>query len=188
MKNKNIDFLLFAGFTSNLFYSISYPIIHTILIKGINSNFMSFVSLLSCVLAIIVNKIWLKYSDKLYKHFGKMLFLEGIFYGSLVLLFITKNIDVWRYYLIDALLYSSITLNIICGGTRLKAIRYKDKNREEFDNKNNLLCNLSCIFGYGFGALTKLNINFAFILMFIGTIVDNLFYYIIYKKENKNYS
>ena len=44
MKLKNIDELLIAGGLSNLFYSIAYPIVHTITIQDINSNVMSLAS------------------------------------------------------------------------------------------------------------------------------------------------
>lgn len=77
-KNSKYDALLLAGLTSNLFYSMSYPIVHTICIKDLSSNLLSFTSLLSCILAIILSQAWLKYSDKLYKTFGISLLLEGI--------------------------------------------------------------------------------------------------------------
>lgn len=186
-KNSKYDALLIAGLTSNLFYSMSYPIIHTICIKDLNSNLLSFSSLLSCILAIIISRAWLKYSDKLYKTFGISLLLEGISYAILLVLFLSNKMTPAIYYVCDSILVATITRNIISGGNRLKAIRYQHEEREVFDNKSVLYCNIACVVGFGFSSIITLNTGVAFVLMWFGMVVDNIFYYIIYKKENKDY-
>lgn len=57
MKNKKIDWLVFAGGLSNLFYSVAYPIVHTVTMQSINSNIMSLASLINCVITAIITKI-----------------------------------------------------------------------------------------------------------------------------------
>ena len=57
--NKNKDKLLIAGFSSSLFYSIAYPIVHTVTVSAITSNLLSIASLLNCVLTVLITKIWL---------------------------------------------------------------------------------------------------------------------------------
>lgn len=187
MKFKQIDLLLIAGFTSNLFYSISYPIIHTICIKDLSSNLLSFSALLSSIFTIIITKLWLKYSEKLYKTFSISLFIEGLMFGILLIAFLLGKITPAIYYLVDCILTSIITRNIISGGNRLKAIRYRHEQREKFDNKSILYCNIASITGFGFSSFITLNIKIAFIFMWLGIVVDNIFYYIVYKKECKNY-
>lgn len=187
-KNNKFDLLLITGLTSNLFYSISYPIIHTICVKDLNSNLLSFSALLSSIFAIVILQLWLNHSDKLYyKTFGISLFLEGLTFGILLIAFLLGKITPSIYYVVDCILTSIITRNIISGGNRLKAIRYRNEEREIFDNKSTLYCNIASILGFGFSSIITLNTNVAFTLMWLGIVIDNIFYYIVYKEENKNY-
>lgn len=128
--NKNIDELLIAGALSNLFYSVAYPIVHTITMKSINSNIMSLASLINCILVAIITKVWLNKSKELYKTFGVLLGVEVIAYGILTGLFLIRIADLFIYFMGDALMSAIITRNIICGGTRLKALRYEGEARE----------------------------------------------------------
>lgn len=116
-----------------------------------------------------------------------MLFLESLLYLIILIMLLTKIITTQIYYILDILLFSSITRSIICGGNRLKAIRYKDNNREEFDNKSVMFANIASIIGYGISSIIEIPINIAFITMYIGIISDNIIYYIIYRQTNKNY-
>lgn len=186
-KNNKFDLLLITGLTSNLFYSIAYPVIHTICINDMNSKLVSFSSLLSCILATIVINLWLKYSDSLYKTFGISLLLEGICFGMLTFAFIIGKASPATYYLIDCILTATLTRNVISAGNRLKAIRYKDQEREIFDNKTTMYCNIASILGFGFSSLIALSTNIAFVFMWVGISIDNIFYYIVYREENKNY-
>lgn len=183
-KYKNADELLIAGATSNLFYSMAYPIVHTVTVQNINSNTMSFASLLNCILAAIVAKIWLDNSTKLYKSFGFMLKVEVVAYGILTVLFLINVVNPEMYFLSDAIMSAIITRNIICGGTRLKALRYEGKTREIFDNKTVYYCNITSIIGYAFSWLVTLPTSIGFIFMFIGIAVDNIFYLRVYKKQS----
>ena len=178
--NKNIDELLIAGALSNLFYSIAYPIVHTITMKSINSN-ISLTGLLNCVLVAIITKMWLNKSKELYKIFGIMLGIEVVAYGILTGLFLIKVADPLMYFIGDAIMGAIITRNIICGGTRLKSLRYEGEAREEFDNKTTYYCTITSIIGYGFSALITLPTDLGFIFMFIGIAVDNIFYYKVFK-------
>lgn len=184
---KKYDLLIITGLFSNIFYSIAYPIIHTICIQNITSNFMSLTQLISCVLAILISQLWIKYSDRLYKLFGISLIFECILFGALLILFLSNLIDPKIYYITDCILSATITRNIINGGCRLKAIRYKEKEREMYDHKNTIICNIASIGGFAFSSIFVLPTKLAFILMFMGISVDNIFYYIVYKNTNKNY-
>lgn len=184
MKHRNVDELLIAGAVSNLFYSMAYPIVHTITMQDINSNIMSFASLVNCIIAMLITRIWLDRSKYLYKTFGTMLVLEGIAYGLLTGAYLTGIATAGMYYVGDAILNALITRNVICGGTRLKALRYKGEEREKFDNKTNYYCYLTSIIGFAFSWKITLPTSIGFIFMFIGIAVDNIFYLRVYKKEN----
>lgn len=184
---KKYDLLILTGLFSNMFYSISYPIIHTICIQNITSNFMSLTQLISCILAILVSQLWIKYSDKLYKLFGIFLIFECILFGILLISFLLNIINPKTYYIVDCILSSTITRNIINGGCRLRAIRYKGKERELYDHKNTIICNIASIGGFAFSSIFILSTKLAFILMFLGISIDNIFYYIVYKHTNKTY-
>lgn len=181
------DELLLAGLLSNLFYSIAFPVVHIAVVSNLDSRVMSLCSLISCIITVLVTKSWLTNSTKLYKKFKLMLLLESIFYGVLLIAFITNTITNQMYYIADTLLFASISRNIMCGCTRLKAIRYKDHEREEYDNKNNIVSNIASIFGFGISSIIKLDINIAFICMFIGIIADNIIYFRVYRVTNKEY-
>lgn len=175
------DKLLLAGLISNLFYSIAYPVIHTVTVQDLDSRLLSTGSLLSCILVICINKIWLNESEKLYKKFSLMLILESVLYFIVLIMILTKTITLQIYYLIDMLFFATITRSIICGGNKLKAIRYKGISREEFDNKSVIYCNVASIIGFAVSALLKIQINIAFLIMYMGIISDNFIYYIVYK-------
>lgn len=181
------DKLILSGFISMLFYSVAYPVVHTVVIQNLDSRLLSASSLISCILVVMINKIWLTKSEELYKKFGIMLFIESLLYFIILIMILTKNITPQKYYILDTLLFSSITRSIICGGNRLKAIRYKDSDREEFDNKNVMFYNIASIIGYGISSIIKIPVNLAFAIMYIGIVSDNLLYYIVYKQTNKYY-
>ena len=184
---KKLDILIIASFVSNLFYSISYAVIHLYLVEGISSNIMSLCALLGCVFTVIVTKLWLKYSEVLYKYFVKFLLVEPLLYSIIIILILRGIISSQLYYILDSMLFSIITRNIMCGGNRLKSLRYSNEDREIFDNKQNYWSNISSILGFGFSSVFKLNITIAFILVFISVFIDNIFYYIAYKSTRKIY-
>ena len=179
------DPLVVGGALSNLFYSVAYGVVHTTCIQYVTPNIVSLASLINCILATVVAKIWLDNSKKLYKTFGPLLAIEGITYGILTLLFLTGLINPGMYLIVDAMLSATITRNITCAVTRLKSIRYNGDKREQFDNKTVLYCNITSVIGFGFSSLYVLPTNLAFIIMFVGIAIDNIFYYYVFKKENK---
>ena len=179
------DLLVVGGALSNLFYSVAYGVVHTTCIQYVTPNIVSLASLINCILATVVAKIWLDNSKKLYKTFGPLLAIEGITYGILTLLFLTGLINPGMYLIVDAMLSATITRNITCAVTRLKSIRYHGDKREQFDNKTVLYCNITSVIGFGFSSLYVLPTNLAFITMFVGIAIDNIFYYYVFKKENK---
>lgn len=185
-KIKTADPLVVGAALSNLFYSLAYPIVHTVTMQGLSSSWVSFASL---VLASIITKLWLKRSKKLYYSncfYGIMLGIEVIVYAILTILFLTNVATPAMYYMGDAILSAVITRNIICGGTRLKALRYEGEEREEYDNKNSYYSYITSIIGFAISSFIVFSTPVGFILMFVGIAIDNIFYYYVFKKEGVN--
>ena len=174
-----------SSITSNLFYSLSYPVVHTYLMSSVNSQTVSICSLTSCIIVALVNKSWLRYSKKLYEYFKHLLVIETMVYSILVGMILSNFISPWTYYIFDTLLFATITNNIICGGTKLKSLRYRGEEREKFDNTINYWANISCIIGFLISSIITFSWRIGFIIIFISVIVDNGFYYIVYKETSK---
>ena len=184
MKRK-FDLLIVSSIASNLFYSLSYPIVHTYLMSFMESRTVSICSLISCIIVALVNKSWLRYSKKLYKYFKHLLIIETIAYSILVGMMLSNSISPCTYYIFDTLLFATITNNIICGGVKLKSLRYRGEEREKFDNNINYWANISSIIGFLISSIITFSWKIGFIIIFISVIVDNGFYYIVYKETSK---
>ena len=174
-----------SSITSNLFYSLSYPVVHTYLMSSVNSQTVSVCSLTSCIIVALVNKSWLRYSKKLYEYFKHLLVIETMVYSLLVGMILSNFISPWTYYIFDTLLFATITNNIICGGTKLKSLRYQGEEREKFDNSVNYWANISCIIGFLISSIITFSWRIGFIIIFISVVVDNGFYYIVYRQTSK---
>lgn len=179
------DLMIQASFWSNLLYTIAYPVIHLYLMQYINAKIMSISSIVICLSTIIVNFIWNKYSNRLYKFFNYFLFLEGLSYFILTIVLILNFVSPIYYYIIDTILLSLITKNIVCGGNKLRSIIYRKEQREKYDNTSQIAVNAACLIGYGINVILDISINIALVISLLGIIIDNIFYSIIYIKENK---
>lgn len=178
------DKLLLAGFWSSLCYSLSYPVIHLYILKDINSNLISLISLISCIFTILISKAWNVNGDKIYKQYSILLIAESIFYFILMILMINNILDKTIYYLLDGLLFAILTRNIICGGNKMKANRYIKEDMEHFANNLVIYNNIASLMGYSIGSLFNIDIKLSFVIMFLGVSIDNLFYYLAYKEDN----
>ena len=185
-KLKQADPLVIGAALSNLFYSLAYPIVHTVTMQGLSSSWVSFASLANCLLASNITKLSLKRSKKLYYFYGIMLGIEVIVYAILTILFLTNVATPAMYYMGDAILSAVITRNIICCGTRFKALRYEGEEREEYDNKNSYYSYVTSIIGFAISSFIVFSTPVGFILMFVGIAIDNIFYYYVFKKEGVN--
>ena len=184
MKRK-FDLLIISSIASNLFYSLSYPVVHTYLMSLVNPRTVSICSLISCIIVASVNKTWLKYSKKLYKYFKHLLITEAIVYSALIGMVLSNAISPCTYYILDTLLFATITNNIICGGVKLKSLRYQGEKREKFDNTINYWANISCIIGFLISSIVTFSWEIGFIIIFISVVIDNGFYYIAYEETKK---
>ena len=183
MEQKKLsNLMLFSNFISGLFYSTSYPYIYAETVKVIPRQFLGLEQILCCISAIVFCKLWNKYSDRFFNHYKKILWAEII---ADIILFSDVLIrgDLSFYFLLNIIIYSLITRNIVCGGTKMRAkVNPTEKLREQYDNNNQIVSATSTLFGAGFAIICQLDLQALFIFALIGNIVDNFFYIYIYNQ------
>ena len=185
------NLMLLAAFVSSMFYSMSYPYIYAETIKVVPRLYISLENILTCLSVIAFCGLWNKYSDRLFVHYRKLLFLEiaaDIYLFADVI--IRGNLNF--YFLLNVLIYCLITRNLACGGTKMRAkVNPTDTERERFDNNSNIVNSASTIIGTGLAILFDkiinggIPLNALFILALIGNTSDNIFYIHIYNKITK---
>lgn len=190
IKQKRLSNLMLLGnFICTLFYATSYPYIYAETVKAVPRQFLGLEQILCCISTIIFCKLWNKYSDRLFNHYKKILWAEVI---ADIILFSDVMIrgDLSFYFLLNIIIYSLITRNLACGGTKMRAkVNPTEKLRERYDNNNQIVSATATLLGAGFAIICPLNLTILFIFALIGNIVDNFFYLYIYdqiKKEDKN--
>ena len=180
-----IDGMLLATLLTNLFYSATYPYIHKQVMECVSDSIIALNQIINCLSIIIIGAIWNRKSKKLFNLYPLYCVLEtmvGIV--TTIYVIISKNIVV--YYILDTLVFAIITRNIICGGIKLRAIRYDTEDkREHFDNNNNSMSAIATILGSVIAMFLTLNFNTMIILATIGNCIDNIFYIVIWYKTNK---
>lgn len=189
MTNKDrkirIDGMLLATLLTNLFYSATYPYIHKQVMECVSDSIIALNQIINCLSIIIIGAIWNRKSKKLFNLYPLYCILETLVgIVTTVYVIISKNIVV--YYILDTLVFAIITRNIICGGIKLRAIRYDTEDkREHFDNNNNSMSAIATILGSVIAMFLTLNFNTMIILATIGNCIDNIFYIVIWYKTNK---
>lgn len=183
MEQKRLsNLMLLANFISGLFYATSYPYIYAETVKAVPRQFLGLEQILCCISTIIFCKLWNKYSDRLFNHYRKILWAEVI---ADIVLFSDVMIrgDLSFYFLLNILIYSLITRNLACGGTKMRAkVNPTEKLRERYDNNNQIVSATATLLGAGFAIICPLDLQILFIFALIGNIVDNFFYLYIYNQ------
>ena len=174
--------MLLAGFLSTLFYSASYPYVYAETIKVVPASFISIENIATCLSTILFCWIWNKHSDRLFRYYGIITVLEII--ADIVLfadVLIRHNLKF--YFLLNVLIYSIITRNMACGGTKMRAKVHPDeKLREQYDNNINIVCSIATVLGASVALFYQIPLRGLFILAFIGNCIDNVIYLIIFRK------
>lgn len=179
------DELIVSNFICNLFYSMAFPIVHFVLVKAVGEKMISLNLIILSISGIIFPLLWNKYS-KLYNLYGFLMISESLGYIILGLLIYNDFITAFVYFIIDTILFALLSKNVACGATKLLSIRYNsEKGREKYDNNSSVVGNFSSLLGFIISFFISIPINYAFILMSIGIIIDNVFYYRVYRKNIK---
>lgn len=186
--NEKIDLMLLAAFLSTLIYACSYPHIHKAMMMDVSDTLISINQIVNCTSSIIIGILWVRYPDKLYQRYPLFCVLETIFGITLGIYFtITNNLAV--YYIADTIIFGLITENILCGGSRLKKLRYTPEEREKYDIKGQIITSIATVFGSGvsivIGRIFDINITILLWAAIVGNMIDNGFYIFMFFKHKK---
>lgn len=178
------DAMLMATFCADCFYSATYPYIYQQIMSGITGEIVACNQIVNCISVILFSTIWNRLSDKLFPFYAVLCVLECLT-GLCISLYITFYPEnILMYYVFDTLMFCLITRNILCGGVKLRAIRYPtEQQREHFDNANNAVSAVATIIG----SVVAVSLHLDFVHMVwiatIGNMIDNVFYIVIFRKQ-----
>lgn len=185
MQRYKIDGMLLATFLTTIFYSATYPYIHKEIILELPDTYIALNQVVNCISIIIFGRIWNTYSDKLFKFYPAYCIGETLTTVGTYIFFIINH-NLIAYYILDTLAFSIITRNIICGGVKLRVLRYNtEQSREHFDNNNNSVSAAATILGSAIAIILNLDIIIMLGLATFGNIIDNVFYIKIYYSTKK---
>lgn len=181
-KLKNIDLMLLSTFLCTIFYTSTYPIIYKTIMSTIHKNFISINQIVACCSIILFNSIWNKHSNKLFKYFPALCALEMVCTLIVTIYISTSKASITSFYILDTLIFVIVTRNIICGGSRLKALKYSTPSkREKFDNNNSSYASLATIIGASISIALRMDFITMLWIAAFGNCIDNVLYMIIYK-------
>ena len=175
-KLKKIDCMILGTFLSSLFYASSYPRIHKFLVESINDDLLAVSQIATCLSIMIFGKIWNDNSKKIFK-FYPIICVSEVIANVVTIIWFIFNPNITLYYIIDTIIISTLSRNIICGYNKLLALRYRGvDDREKFGNNANSAYALATIIG----SFIAMVLNFDLIpMLFIATFgncMDNIFY------------
>jgi hypothetical protein len=176
------DLMLVGYFLSMLFYSCSYVFIYQVIVQAVPRSFLGIEQIVGCVSTIIFCKVWNKYSDRLFRYYRLILWLEIIFDVALFADVIIRG-DLKFYFMFNIMIMAIITRNLICGRTKMKAkVNPTEKLREKFDNNSQIADSAATIIGATTAIIIPFSLNTLFVLALIGNCIDNVFFLYIYHR------
>lgn len=180
------DLMLVGYFLSMLFYSCSYVFIYQVIVQAVPRSFLGVEQIVGCVSTIIFCKVWNKYSDRLFRYYRLILWLEIIFDVALFADVIIRG-DLKFYFMFNIMIMAIITRNLICGRTKMKAkVNPTEKLREKFDNNSQIADSAATIIGATTAIIIPFSLNTLFVLALIGNCIDNVFFLYIYHKLKRS--
>lgn len=180
------DLMLVGYFLSMLFYSCSYVFIYQVIVQAVPRSFLGIEQIVGCVSTIIFCKVWNKYSDRLFRYYRLILWLEIIFDVALFADVIVRG-DLKFYFMFNIMIMAIITRNLICGRTKMKAkVNPTEKLRETFDNNSQIADSAATIIGATTAIIIPFSLNILFVLALIGNCIDNVFFLYIYHKLKRS--
>lgn len=189
MSKRLSKLMLIANFVSVLFYSMSYPYIYAQTCKIVPTHYISIEQLLSCIGTIIFCWLWNKYSDKLFNHYAKIIVAETLLDVILFADVMIRN-NLKFYFLLNVIICAIVTRNMVCGGTKMRAmVNPTERDREQYDNNSNIAVSVATLLGTVAAFIYMPDFKVLCVLALIGNVSDNVLYWHIYrqiKKDDKN--
>ena len=179
------DLMIQACLWSTLLYSIGYPNIKLLVMRSIDPKYIAFEGIFISVSTIITSSCFNKWGDKIFKFMPVFLITESVLYCGLVPSILTGVVSVKAYFIIDIIAYSCIARNIICCGSRMRRILYKDEVREQFDNSLPIASAIASVIGGTVVMCCTIPLWLSWVIMGVGTSIDNVFLYVVYRRVKK---
>ena len=182
---KKMDAMLIVTFLTQLFYSATYPYIYKMVVVDASSNLIAAIQIINCLSVVIIGRLWNKRSDSLFKYYPLICAIETIVSIAMAVAVTITNSTV-LYFICNNLIVAFVTRHIMCGGIKLKAIRYRsEKEREAFDNNNNSADAIATIIGSLIAMVVCLDFVPLLWIATIGGAIDNTSYIFIYRSTIK---
>jgi len=180
MKKVKLDGMILATFLTTLFYASTFPFIHKQIMLETSDNFIALSNIIDCASVIILGSIWNKWSKRLFKFYPLFCILETIVTIAMCIWTLATG-NLAAYYMMGTIEMAVITRNMVCGGTRLRILRYKtEEEREHYQNNNNSADALATIIGSCIAMMLDLPFSLMLGLATFGNCIDNIFYLVIY--------
>lgn len=180
---KGFDPILVSQFVTSVLYSATYPYINKVLISNIDENWVAIHQMVCCISTVIIGSIWNR-KKKIFELFPIFCIMEVILiFGSTLYTILTR--DLVSYYVLDTIVTSVVTRNIICGINKIFSSRYTGDEREEFDNNSTSVYGVATIIGSLVAMILKLNFDVMLIIAAFSNTLDNAFYIYVYVKDFK---
>ena len=182
------DGMLAATFLTTIFYSATYPYIHREIMRAASSSVIALVQIMNGLSVVLFGWLWNRKSDTLFRFYPIYCVMETLL-GVCTTAYAITTGNIVPYYLIDCAFFALITRNIICGGVKLRAIRYAtEAAREHFDNNNNSAAAVATIIGSLIAMRLDLNFPAMLCVATFGNAIDNAFYIGIYLSSRKKWN
>lgn len=177
--------MLVAAFLTTMFYASTYPYIHREVMLHATDTFIALNQIINCVSVIVCGTLWNKHTDALFKKYPLFCVLECVL-GICLSIWVTYSHNVLAYYVLDTVIFALVSRNIICGGIKLRALRYDtEEKRVHFDNNQNSVNGFATILGSVIAMFLNLDFTVMVWLATLGNCIDNLFYIQIYLDSRK---
>jgi hypothetical protein len=181
------DILVINAFISSLMFAVVLPYNQKAIFSVLPEKYYSMSVILECIGVVVYSKLWNTYREKLYKRFVLFSVLDSLhFVVSLFLYLLTKSIVV--YYIIDTILFTIFSRNVISGCNTLLAKRYSDpEKRNCYDNNIASVSGVATILGSSLSILVS-HIGFIFVVVIITilNLIDNILFIVVKIKQDKH--
>lgn len=187
MQDGKFDMMLFASLFVTLIYYTTTPAMWVRIYQVLTPNMVSIQHIALEASSIIFGLLWAKFSDKLYKQYGKILFVEA-FFAAVLLVITWTSLNLVHYYIMDSACIALSTNNVVSGNRKLKAKRYQNEEaRNKFDQMNSVCGSIGAIGGSMIGIFIQqyVPLEWMITIYLVASLTDNLCYYCIYRKMQK---
>lgn len=149
------------------------PIIFTTIFSNMNKNSIAYSSIIVSSIIIFTSSIFNKYDKVLYKYFMWYVFVDIISLITIIGLRLTNRVTNDLYYiLINAEVATTVMLIVM--SINIKKSYFKQEMRKKLDNYSIVTGQIAVLLGATLSILLPPSLTFAFILMAVFLIFDNI--------------